>query len=178
MGGRRKPPPPPMPLGLDGAHAGCPVVEVELPEAVIRRERDAAFGKALEQQVLKYAKSVLTAAGYEFKKPRRSTRRSKDRVGPTFVAHFADGAVTRTSIHTKLDQLDWERGRRMAVAAHQSRTRRAQPRPLPPEHPDHRAAYERWLALQWLPGEAPAILEAHFEQDGVVLERRAGKALA
>jgi hypothetical protein len=152
-------------LVLDGAHSTCPVVEVELPEAMIQRNAKADRAKA----ELERAKALVRAAGYELKKPRRSNRPSKK--GPTFVCRFADGITTRTSIYTKLDQLDWERGKRMAAAAYESRVRQAQPRLRAPHrsHPDYPAAYERWLVMRSPPIEVPAIAEAHFERDGIVL---------
>jgi hypothetical protein len=86
--------------------------------------------------------SLLKAAGYRISKPKPKT---KDRVGPTFVARFADGQITRMSTFTSLADLDRGRGIRLSLAAYESRMRRA----------------------------APQISEAWFEQDGVVLARYA-----
>jgi hypothetical protein len=84
--------------------------------------------------------ACLKAAGYRVSKPKPKV---KDRVGPTFVAWFADGQVTRMSTFTSLANLDRGRGIRLSQAAYESRMKQA----------------------------APAIINAHFEQDGVVLER-------
>ena len=59
-----------------------------------------------------------------------------------------------------LEDLDWDRGERLSIAAWQSRRRareRKQQRPY------------RALSVVPVP---PAIVSAHFEQDGVVLARR------
>jgi hypothetical protein len=84
--------------------------------------------------------ACLKAAGYRVSKPKSKV---KDRVGPTFVATFSDGQITRMSTFTSLANLDRGRGVRLSQAAYESRMKQA----------------------------APAIIEAHFEQDGVVLER-------
>jgi hypothetical protein len=68
---------------------------------------------------------------------------SEGRVGPTFVAHFADGQVTRMSTFTSVEKLDYSRGIRLSQAAYESRTKQ-----VPVE-----------------------IVAAHFEQDGAVLQR-------
>jgi hypothetical protein len=57
---------------------------------------------------LEQALSTVRAAGYRVSKPRALKR--KDRVGPTFVAIFTDGTVTRMSTYTSLEKLDVERG--------------------------------------------------------------------
>jgi hypothetical protein len=59
---------------------------------------------------------------------------------PTFVARFADGEVTRMTTHTPLDPLDVGRGVKLARHAYRSRKKLTAP--------------------------TPAIVEAHFEQDG------------
>jgi hypothetical protein len=82
--------------------------------------------------------ACLRANGYRVTKPKVKV---KDRVGPTFVARFADGQVTRMSTYTSLTNLDRGRGERLSLAAYESRMKQA----------------------------APAIMEAHFEQDGVVI---------
>jgi hypothetical protein len=84
--------------------------------------------------------ACLKAAGYRVSKPKPKV---KDRVGPTFVACFADGQVTRMSTFTSLANLDRGRGIRLSHAAYESRMKQA----------------------------APAIIDAHFEQDGVVQAR-------
>jgi len=104
---------------------------------------------------LSEALTIVKAAGYRVveprkpRKPKRFKRRFKngtDRVGPTFVATFANGEVTRMSVFCTPENLDWERGERLSVAAYQSRF---QTREAP-----------------------PAIISARFEQDGVVLGTR------
>jgi hypothetical protein len=90
---------------------------------------------------LETALAVVKAAGYRVSKPR--TRKVKDRVGPTFVAQFSDGQVTRMSTFTSLENLDWKRGVRLSQAAYESRCRHARC--------------------------APPIVSAHFEQDGKTL---------
>ncbi len=98
-------------------------------------DRATSSASSLEQAI-----SLLKAAGYRVTKPKPKT---KDRVGPTFVACFADGQITRMSTFTSLSSLDRGRGIRLSLAAYESRMKQA----------------------------APPITEAHFEQDGVVLER-------
>jgi hypothetical protein len=83
---------------------------------------------------------VLKAAGYRVSKPKPV---NKSRVGPTFVAYFADGQVTRMSTFTSLTNLDRERGIRLSQAAYESRNKR-----LP-----------------------PPIVASHFEHDGITLQR-------
>jgi hypothetical protein len=108
------------------------------------------------------ALATVRAAGYRVSKPRKSKsfKRGKDRVGPTFVAEFADGTTTRMSVFTSLEKLDWNRGERLSQAAWEARWRargRKQQRPY-------------WtLFVAPVP---PAIVAAHFEQNGVVLARR------
>src|SRR5262249_10036374 len=111
-------------------------------------------------------KTVKTA-GYRVSKPRpkqyRRKGKHKDRVGPTFVAEFSDGVITRMSTFTSLENLDWGRGERLSIAAHQSRWRareRKQGRPY------------RTLSVAPVP---PAIISARFEQDGKVLAQRNGE---
>lgn len=108
---------------------------------------------------LEKALTLVRAAGYRVTKPKPKKR---DRVGPTFVAEFADGEVTRMSTFTALDKLDWQRGVRLAQAAYESRSRQrelaiaaadAESRPLP----------------RSLPPFPPPIIAARFEQDGKVL---------
>ena len=94
------------------------------------------------------ALATVKAAGYRVSKPRKSKtfKRGKDRVGPTFVAEFADGEVTRMTTCCSPENLDWKRGERLSQAAYQSRRQ------------THDAP--------------PAIISAWFEQDGEVLARR------
>src|SRR5262249_46912780 len=97
---------------------------------------------------LQVAIVLVKAAGYRVVKPRKPKcfKRGKDRVGPTFVAKFADGTVTRMSTFTSLTKLDWERGERLSIAAYQSRHRTRE--------------------------APPAIISARFEQDDKVLGTR------
>jgi hypothetical protein len=97
---------------------------------------------------------LVKAAGYRVSKPRSKPKR-KDRVGPTFECRFADVdyTVTRMSVFIPLDNLDWDRAVRLAQAAYQSRWRRMHR--VPP-------------TVDYVP-DPPAIVSAHFEQDGVML---------
>jgi hypothetical protein len=61
---------------------------------------------------------------------------------PTFVATFADGEVTRMTVFTAPDDLDVERGKKLARYAYESRTKKT----------------------------PPAFLKAHFEQAGKVFK--------
>jgi len=69
------------------------------------------------------ALKTVREAGYRVSKTPKKFKRGKDRVGPTFVAEFADGVTTRMSTFTSLENLDWGRGERLAQAAYQSRWR-------------------------------------------------------
>jgi transcriptional regulator with XRE-family HTH domain len=113
-------------------------------------------GRAVDE-----ALAVVKAAGYRVAKPK--PRKHKDRVGPTFVAEFADGTVTRMSTFTSLEKLDWGRGVRLSQAAYQSRWR----------------ARERAQCL--VDPDAPvlpAIISMHFEQNGKVLAQRNGGSVS
>lgn len=108
---------------------------------------------------LQVAIVLVKAAGYRVIKSRqrqyRRKGKNKDRVGPTFVARFADGEITRMSIFSSLEALDWERGLRLSQAAYESRWwTRVRVHGVPP--------------LSAL----PPIVSAHFERDGVVLAQR------
>jgi transcriptional regulator with XRE-family HTH domain len=76
-------------------------------------------------------------------------RKSKNYVGPTFIAEFTDGTITRMTTYTSLEQLDWDRGEHLARHAWASR---------------HKAA----------PETAPPIITARFERNGTVLAQRNG----
>src|SRR5262245_38216110 len=80
---------------------------------------------AIPNDALVEAIKTLRAAGYRVSKPRKqkNPKRGTDRVGPTCVAMFADGEVTRMSTFTTLERLDWERGLRLSQAAYESRWR-------------------------------------------------------
>ena len=103
---------------------------------------------AIPSDALIQALATVRAAGYRVSKPRKSKtfKRGKDHVGPTFVAEFADGEVTRMTTCCSPENLDWKRGERLSQAAYQSRRQ------------THDAP--------------PAIISAWFEQDGEVLARR------
>src|SRR5262249_497229 len=98
------------------------VVDVERATGIAREQlrpdlyRHSSIDEAL---------AVVKAAGYRVVKPRASKRgrKPKDRVGPTFVAKFADNTITRMSTFTSLTNLDWGRGERLSQAAWQSRWR-------------------------------------------------------
>ena len=104
----------------------------------------------LQLTALDAAINAVKAAGYRISKPRKP-KSPETRVGPTFVAEFADGEVTRMSTFTSLEKLDWDRGERLSIAAYQS----------------------RWRTNN----VPPAILSERFEQDGVVLAQRNGRAV-
>jgi hypothetical protein len=117
---------------------------------------------------------TVKAAGYRVSKPRKpkTFKRGKDRVGPTFVAKFADGTTTRMSTFTSLENLDWGRGERLSQAAYQSRWRtriRAQYRKQ-----SGKARLVDLVApvLDLVAPDPPAIVSARFERDGVVLAQR------
>jgi hypothetical protein len=97
---------------------------------------------------------TLRAAGYRVSKPKKPKvfQRGKDRVGPVFIAEFADGTVTRMSKFTSLKNLDWGRGERLSQAAYQS----------------------RWRTRE----TPPAIISARFEQDGKVLAQRNNESVS
>jgi len=61
---------------------------------------------------------------------------------PTFVATFADGEITRMTVFTTPDNLDVERGKKLARYAYESRTGKS----------------------------APAFTKAHFEHAGEVFK--------
>jgi len=100
---------------------------------------------------LDQALEMVRTAGYRVTKakPRKPSGKVKNRVGPTFVATFADGQVTRMSTFTSLTNLDVARGVRLSRAAYESRAR---------------GRFGK--SLQRVP---PPIIRAHFEQDGNVL---------
>jgi hypothetical protein len=107
--------------------------------------------------------ATLKMAGYRVVKPRpkQYSRKGKhkDRVGPTIVCQFADGVVTRMSVFTSLEKLDWDRGVRLSQAAWVSRWRMRERKQRP-----------YWtLSVAPVP---PAIVSARFEQDGKILGTR------
>src|SRR4051794_30693403 len=77
------------------------------------------------------------------------TRYRSDRVGPTCVATFADGEITRMSTATLPNKpLNAGRGLRLSVAAYEAR--------------------QRQRRTGWL---VPPIVACHFERDGEVVAR-------
>jgi DNA-binding transcriptional regulator YdaS (Cro superfamily) len=143
------------------------VVDIERATGIPReRLRPDLYSQPTLPEVIK----ILRAAGYHVSKPRppKKFKRGKDRVGPTFVAEFADGAVTRMSTFTSLKKLDWERGKHLSVAAWQSRWRM--------RHAQHDELsdkrYGGHCLVNVIAPVPPAIISMHFEQDGKVLEVR------
>jgi len=92
--------------------------------------------------------ALLRTMGYRVSKPKAKV--VKDRVGPTFVARFADGEVTRMSVFTSLAKLDYDRAARLSCAAYESRARRK---------------------ATGTNAVLPPIVAAHFEQDGNIIAR-------
>jgi hypothetical protein len=126
----------------------------------------------VQRLVLIEAIATVKTAGYRVVKPRKpkTLQHNKKRVGPTFVAKFADGTVTRMSTFTSLEKLDWRRGVRLSQAAYQSRwTMRPQEAARYHTRREHEDAINRHYARVAPP--PPAIVSAHFEQDGTVLAR-------
>ena len=125
-----------------------------------------ALGYRVSKPTLDDALAVVKAAGFRASKPKTPKRKSQR--GPTFVCAFSDGETTRMSVHTSLENLDWNRGERLAREAYLSRWRtraRAQYRnngqPCP---------------VDLIAPVPPAIVSARFEQDGKVLAERGGVA--
>jgi hypothetical protein len=115
--------------------------------SVLPADEDTPLAKAI---------AMVKAAGYRIGRVKASKIPRLKKVGPTFVATFADDVTVRMSVFTSLTRLDWDRGIRVSQAAWRSRWRRQQrntPYPIVEPVP-------------------PAIVTAHFEQDGVVLARR------
>jgi hypothetical protein len=120
---------------------------------------------------LEQALAAVKAAGYRVSMPRKRKAKTKDRVGPTFIAEFADGVTTRMSTFTSLETLDWERGLRLARLAYTARVRRLEPQPEIPAtlSTAYVKFYEKWLRAEPKPINVPAIVAGRFEQDGEVL---------
>jgi len=127
------------------------------PSVALKKIQNVACngGHVALSNSLDEALAVVKAAGYRVTKPKPPRRQG---LGPTFVAEFADGQVTRMSTFTSLEKLDWDRGVRLSHAAYQTR-RRARERK------------QRW-PLSVAPVPPPAIVSARFEQDGKVLAQR------
>jgi hypothetical protein len=102
------------------------------------------------------AKAANAPRGGQKRVAKSKTRKAKNRAGPTFVATFADGQVTRMTICTALENLDVDRGLRISRAAYEARARRPGERlhPIP-----------------------PPIVRAHFEQADKVLAHYSPDAL-
>jgi transcriptional regulator with XRE-family HTH domain len=116
------------------------------PSVALKRVQNGACnGSSLDE-----ALAVVKAAGFRINKPK--SPKHKNQVGPTCVAEFADGTITRMSTFTSLEKLDWDRGVRLSQAAYQSR----HPGALVP----------------------PAIISVHFEQDGKVLAQCNGGSVS
>jgi hypothetical protein len=111
---------------------------------------------------------VVRAAGYRVSKPRKPKifNRGKDRAGPTIVCEFFGGVVTRMTVHTPVEpgKLDWSRGMKLARAAYQSRWRAG-------IRAHHLRATGKPCAVDLVAATPPAIVKAHFEQDGKVIAR-------
>jgi DNA-binding transcriptional regulator YdaS (Cro superfamily) len=151
------------------------IIEIErltgVPRELLRPDLYRTKGRTAFNEAI----AVVKAAGYHVKKPRKSKQRPKKRVGPTFVAEFADGVVTRMSTFTSLEKLDWNRGERLAQAAYESRWRT---RVLAQYHKQNGGLrLTRWQyrenAINLIAPVPPAIIAEHFEQDGKVLAQRA-----
>jgi hypothetical protein len=133
-----------------------------IDEAKARCEADYVDngGSTAAREALDEALALIKAAGYRASKPRAKPKRkpkSKDRVGPTCVAEFNDGTVTRMTTFTSLKNFDWNRGERLSQAAWQSRWRM------------HKRTEVGRLVTLWAP-TPPAIVVMRFEeQDGTVL---------
>jgi hypothetical protein len=114
-----------------------------------------------EDTPLAKAIAMVKSAGYRITRAKASKiPKPKKRVGPTFVAKFADGTVTRMSVFTSLKKLDWVRGERLSQAAWEARWRareRKQQRPY-------------WTL--YVAPVPPVIIAARFELDGIVLACR------
>jgi hypothetical protein len=112
---------------------------------------------------------------------------------PVFVAEFADGERVRMTTHCP-KELDWERGRRLAQAAWQTRWWQKQIAPAwarikaecPQPHPEAPAAewekfWHRKEALQKFqrsmsePPEPPEIISCHFEHDGTIINEESSE---
>ena len=102
---------------------------------------------------LEDAIACLKAHGYRVTKPGKPRKSAaKDRVGPTFVATFADDQVVRMSCCCSDDNLNWTRGEALARAAYEARWRR-----VAVNRPDDIVCH------------VPAIADSWFERDGVRL---------
>src|SRR5262249_686807 len=130
-------------------------------------EADTA-GDSRKEEIAK-AVAFLRAAGYRVIKPRTSKiRKPKDRVGPTFAPEFSDAVPLRMATFTSMEKLDWGRGERLAQAAWQSRWRTAHAQ----YSEQNGKRYGKRCLIDVIAPVPPAIVSAHFEQDGKVLAQR------
>jgi|SRR5215471_10064522 len=119
---------------------------------------------------LRYLVDARTIKATRVPRARKTKGKIKTRVGPTFVAEFADGTVTRMSIFTPItpvERLDWGRGERLAQAAWQSRWRA-----------QYRKQNGKLCPVNEIALVPPAIARSRFEQNGVVLAQRNGGGVA
>jgi DNA-binding transcriptional regulator YdaS (Cro superfamily) len=151
------------------------IVEIERATGV---RREVLRPDLYQGPTLINALAIVRAEGYRVVKPRTSKHfrrpKPKDRVGPTFVCEFADGTRTRMSVFSSLENLDWGRGERLSIAAYQSRWRM---RALAQYHKQNGGLrLTRWQyresAINLIAPVPPAIIAAHFEQDGQMLAQR------
>jgi len=151
------------------------IIEIERATGV---RREVLRPDLYQGPTLINALAIVRAEGYRVVKPRTSKHfrrpKPKDRVGPTFVCEFADGTRTRMSVFTSLENLDWGRGERLSIAAYQSRWRM---RALAQYHEQNGGLrLTRWQyresAINLIAPVPPAIIAAHFEQDGQMLAQR------
>jgi len=106
------------------------------------------------------ALAIVKSAGYRVSTPKlKSKPKRKDRVGPTIVVEFVDGVITRMTVFTSFEQLDWERGMRLSIAAWQSRWRA-------------RHLKQTGSLVNVVAPVPPAVVSARFEQDGKILGAR------
>jgi len=137
-----------------------PWAALGMSRATWYRRRKPTTADRREKPTLDAAIAVVRAAGYRIGKPktlRPKTPKAKTQVGPTFVAEFADGTVTRMTVFTTLEKLDWDRGQRLARQAWASR---------------HKAPLD-WDSAK-LAEMAPSITACRFEQGDKVLAERNG----
>lgn len=76
--------------------------------------------KHVNPEELAQAIALVKSAGFNVSKPRAKKLTT---VGPTFVANWSDGVVTRMSIHTNDMRPDVGRAVRVSAAAYDSRTK-------------------------------------------------------
>lgn len=127
---------------------------------------------------IKAAVALLKAAGFRISKPK--AKQPKGRVGPSFEAAFADGQTVRMTVFSDVHKLDWERGRRIAVAAWRARMWQLMVAPLYSQASTMtEKEYEYEAALARLVAELPEqeltpprVVSLRFERDGKVLGQR------